>query len=81
MSARTARKHTRVRAAAATPSRISGVSARDRALASPLPFAGEGPDRTWRIYEIWKLHFEMKRARAEPQPAALAIVPSPEAVR
>ena len=24
------------------------------------------------IYEIWKWHFEMKRARAEPQPAALA---------
>src|SRR4029079_199898 len=29
------------------------------------------------IYEIWKWHFEMKRARAEAQPAAL--VPSPEA--
>jgi Cu(I)/Ag(I) efflux system membrane protein CusA/SilA len=24
------------------------------------------------IYEIWKWHFEMKHARAEPQPAALA---------
>jgi Cu(I)/Ag(I) efflux system membrane protein CusA/SilA len=29
------------------------------------------------IYEIWKWHFEMKRARAEAQPAVL--VPSPEA--
>ena len=33
------------------------------------------------IYEIWKWHFEMKRARAEPQPAALAALPSPEAAR
>jgi Cu(I)/Ag(I) efflux system membrane protein CusA/SilA len=31
------------------------------------------------IYEIWKWHFEMKRARAEPQPAALAALPSPQA--
>jgi copper/silver efflux system protein len=31
------------------------------------------------IYEIWKWQFEMKRARAEPQPAALAALPSPEA--
>ena len=31
------------------------------------------------IYEIWKWHFEMKRARAEAQPAALAALPSPEA--
>jgi predicted RND superfamily exporter protein len=31
------------------------------------------------IYEIWKWHFEMKRAHAAPQPAALAAVPSPEA--
>jgi Cu(I)/Ag(I) efflux system membrane protein CusA/SilA len=30
------------------------------------------------IYEIWKWHFEMKRARAESQPAALAALPSPE---
>jgi len=30
------------------------------------------------IYEIWKWHFEMKRARAELQPAALAALPSPE---
>ena len=28
------------------------------------------------IYEIWKWHFEMKRARAEPQPAALALGPN-----
>ena len=33
------------------------------------------------IYDIWKWHFEMKRARAEPQPAAFAAVPSPEAAR
>ena len=31
------------------------------------------------IYEIWKWHFEMKRARAEAQPAPLAALPSPEA--
>jgi len=31
------------------------------------------------IYEIWKWNFEMKRDRAEPQPAALAALPSPEA--
>jgi Cu(I)/Ag(I) efflux system membrane protein CusA/SilA len=31
------------------------------------------------IYEIWKWHFEMKRARAETQPAVLAALPSPEA--
>jgi copper/silver efflux system protein len=30
------------------------------------------------IYEIWKWHFEMKRARAEQQPAAVAALPSPE---
>jgi Cu(I)/Ag(I) efflux system membrane protein CusA/SilA len=30
------------------------------------------------IYEIWKWHFEMKRAGADPQPAALAAVPSAE---
>jgi hypothetical protein len=30
------------------------------------------------IYEIWKWHFEMKRARTEQQPAALAALPSPE---
>ena len=30
------------------------------------------------IYEIWKWHFEMKRARAEAQPAALVALPSPE---
>ena len=32
------------------------------------------------IYEIWKWHFEMKRARAEAQPAALVALPSPEGV-
>jgi Cu(I)/Ag(I) efflux system membrane protein CusA/SilA len=31
------------------------------------------------IYEIWKWHFEMKRACAEAQPAALVALPSPEA--
>ena len=31
------------------------------------------------IYEIWKWHFEMKRARAEAQPTLLAALPSPEA--
>ena len=31
------------------------------------------------IYEVWKWHFEMKRAGAEPQAAALAALPSPEA--
>jgi Cu(I)/Ag(I) efflux system membrane protein CusA/SilA len=31
------------------------------------------------IYEIWKWHFEMKRAGAEAQPAALAALPLPEA--
>jgi Cu(I)/Ag(I) efflux system membrane protein CusA/SilA len=30
------------------------------------------------IYEIWKWHFEMKRGRAEAQPAALVPLPSPE---
>ena len=30
------------------------------------------------IYEICKWHFEMKRARAEPLPVALAALPSPE---
>ena len=30
------------------------------------------------IYEIWKWHFEMKRAHAGPQRAALAALPSPE---
>jgi Cu(I)/Ag(I) efflux system membrane protein CusA/SilA len=30
------------------------------------------------IYEMWKWHFELKRGRAEPQPAALAALPSPE---
>jgi Cu(I)/Ag(I) efflux system membrane protein CusA/SilA len=30
------------------------------------------------IYEIWKWHFEMKRADTEPQPAALAALPAPE---
>jgi Cu(I)/Ag(I) efflux system membrane protein CusA/SilA len=30
------------------------------------------------IYEIWKWHFEMKRARAEAQPAALVALLSPE---
>ena len=44
VSARTARKHTGVRAEAARTTRVSGVSARDRALASPLPFpARDGP--------------------------------------
>ena len=33
------------------------------------------------IYEIWKWHFEMKRARAEAQPAALVALQSPEAAR
>ena len=32
------------------------------------------------IYEIWKWHFELKRARAEPQPAALGTLPSLEGV-
>jgi AcrB/AcrD/AcrF family len=32
------------------------------------------------IYEIWKWHFEMKRAYAEPQPAALGTLPSLERV-
>jgi hypothetical protein len=31
------------------------------------------------IYENWKWHFEMKRARAGVQPAALIVLPSPEA--
>ena len=31
------------------------------------------------IYEIWKWHFEMKRARAASQPAVLAALPSAEA--
>ena len=31
------------------------------------------------IYEIWKWHFEMKHACAETQPAALVVLPSPEA--
>jgi Cu(I)/Ag(I) efflux system membrane protein CusA/SilA len=31
------------------------------------------------IYEFWKWHFEMKRARDEVQPAALVALPSPEA--
>src|SRR4029450_13848195 len=30
------------------------------------------------IYEIWKCHFELRRARAQPQPALLAALPSPE---
>jgi Cu(I)/Ag(I) efflux system membrane protein CusA/SilA len=30
------------------------------------------------IYEIWKWHFEMKRAHTEPQPIALVALPSPE---
>ncbi|HEX2454678.1 MAG TPA: efflux RND transporter permease subunit [Vicinamibacterales bacterium] len=33
------------------------------------------------IYEIWKWHFELKRAAAEPQPAALAALPSRAAAR
>jgi Cu(I)/Ag(I) efflux system membrane protein CusA/SilA len=33
------------------------------------------------IYEIWKWHFEMKPAHANPQPAALDSLPSPEAAR
>jgi Cu(I)/Ag(I) efflux system membrane protein CusA/SilA len=33
------------------------------------------------IYEIWKWHFELKRDRAEAQPAVLAALPSPEAAR
>jgi Cu(I)/Ag(I) efflux system membrane protein CusA/SilA len=33
------------------------------------------------IYEMWKWHFEMRRGRAEPQAAALAALPSPEAAR
>jgi copper/silver efflux system protein len=32
------------------------------------------------IYEIWKWHFELKRPRAEAQPAALAALPSPQGV-
>ena len=31
------------------------------------------------IYEIWKWHFELKRAHAEPQAAPLAALPSFEA--
>ena len=31
------------------------------------------------IYEIWKWHFEMKRAYTEPRPAATAALPSAEA--
>ena len=31
------------------------------------------------VYEIWKWHFELKRGRAEAQPALLAALPSPEA--
>jgi Cu(I)/Ag(I) efflux system membrane protein CusA/SilA len=30
------------------------------------------------IYEMWKWHFELKRGRAEPQPALVAALPSPE---
>jgi Cu(I)/Ag(I) efflux system membrane protein CusA/SilA len=30
------------------------------------------------IYEMWKWHFELKRGRAEPQPALLGTLPSPE---
>jgi copper/silver efflux system protein len=33
------------------------------------------------IYEIWKWHFELKRGRVEPQPAALAALPAPEEAR
>jgi Cu(I)/Ag(I) efflux system membrane protein CusA/SilA len=33
------------------------------------------------IYEIWKWHFEVKRAAAERQPAAPSTVPSPAAAR
>jgi Cu(I)/Ag(I) efflux system membrane protein CusA/SilA len=33
------------------------------------------------IYELWKWHFEMKRAHADPRPAAPAALPSPEAAR
>jgi len=32
------------------------------------------------IYEIWKWHFELKRAHAEPQSASLVALPSPEAL-
>jgi len=32
------------------------------------------------IYEIWKWHFEMKRADAQPQPTAFASLPSPDAL-
>jgi Cu(I)/Ag(I) efflux system membrane protein CusA/SilA len=31
------------------------------------------------IYELWKWHFEMKRAHADPRPAAPAALPSAEA--
>ena len=31
------------------------------------------------IYEIWKWHFELKRSYAEPPPAALVALLSPEA--
>jgi len=33
------------------------------------------------IYEIWKWHFEMKRARAQLPPATLPALPSPEPAR
>jgi hypothetical protein len=33
------------------------------------------------IHEIWKGDFEMKRARAESQAAALALLPSPDAAQ
>jgi Cu(I)/Ag(I) efflux system membrane protein CusA/SilA len=31
------------------------------------------------IYEIWKWHFELKRAHAEPQAVTLVALPSPAA--
>jgi Cu(I)/Ag(I) efflux system membrane protein CusA/SilA len=33
------------------------------------------------IYEIRKWHFELKRGCAEPQPAALAALPSPNGLQ
>jgi len=33
------------------------------------------------IYELWKWHFEMRRAHAEPQSVALATLPSTQPAR
>jgi hypothetical protein len=55
------------------------ISTIDRIRSGRITKRPSAGSRLAAIYEIWKWHFELKRAHAEPQSAPLAALPSLEA--